>query len=151
MPTLIENKKARHDFEILETLEAGIALSGQEVKSLRSGRGSLAGAHVTVRGGEAYLLNANIPPYQPRNAPRDYEAERPRRLLFSRKELSKLARCEAQGGLTIVPLLVYTKGRFLKLSIAIVRGKKKYDKRETLKKRGAEREIKRELKRHFNI
>ena len=144
--TLIINKKAHFNYEIMETFEAGISLFGQEVKSLKKSQGSLLGAHVIVRGGEAYIVGMHIPPYQPNNTPKEYDPDRTRQLLLTKKELGELALAEAQKGLTIVPISVYSKGRKLKLKIAIARGKKKYDKRETLKKRDAEREINRTLK-----
>ena len=144
---LILNKKAHFNYELMETFEAGIELLGQEVKSLKKNQGSILGAHVIVRGGEAYIVGMHIPPYQPNNTPKDYDPDRTRRLLLTKKELNELTGAEAQKGLTIVPISVYSKGRKLKLQIAIARGKKKYDKRETLKKRAAEREIARTLKR----
>ena len=143
---LIQNKKAYFNYEILEKIEAGIELLGFEVKSLKKGQGSLEGSHVTIRGNEAFIVNMQIPPYQPANTPKDYNPIRNRRLLVTKKEMERLSKEEAQKGLTIVPLSVYNKGRKLKLEIAIVRGKKKYDKRQTIKKRDVEREIKRDLK-----
>ena len=106
-------------------------------------RGALDGAHVTVRGGEAYLINSEIPPFQPRNMPEDYDPRRNRRLLLTKKELTQLAGMESRKGLTIVPVSVYTKGRKLKIKIAVVRGKKKHDKREKIKKKDFERRKKR--------
>ena len=150
MPTLIHNKKVHFDYEILEEFEAGIELLGFEVKSLRAKRGSLEGAHVTIRGGEAFLINAEIPPYQPSNTPKDYDPKRRRKLLLTKKEISLLAGKEAQKGLTLVPISLYTKGRHIKLSFGIARGKKKYDKRETIKKRDTERDVARELK-HYGF
>lgn len=146
MANLVENKKARLNYEILETFEAGLELLGFEVKSLRNQHGKLDGAHVVVRGGEAYVVGMTIPPYQPSNTPAGYEPDRSRRLLLTKKELSELAKMESQKGLTIVPLSVYNKGRHLKLSVAVARGRKKYDKREVLKKRDTEREMRRTLK-----
>jgi SsrA-binding protein len=143
---LIQNRKAYFNYEILEKIEAGIELLGFEVKSLKNGQGSLEGAHVTVRGSEAFVINMQIPPYQPANTPKEYDPLRNRRLLLTKKEISDLAGAEGQKGLTIVPISVYNKGRKLKIEIAIVRGKKKYDKRETIKKRDTEREIRRDLK-----
>lgn len=142
---LISNKKALFDYEILEKIEAGIELLGFEVKSLKAGQGSLLGSHITVRGSEAFVINMNVPPYQPANTPKDYDPMRNRKLLLTKKEISHLSGEEAQKGLTIVPLSVYNKGRKLKLEIAIVRGKKKYDKRESIKKRDSDREIRRSL------
>lgn len=143
---LIYNKKITADYEILETFEAGIELLGLEVKSLRKNQGSLLGAHITVRGGEVFLIAANIPPYQTNNTPNDYEPERNRRILLSKEEIKKLAAIEAKKGLTIVPISVYNKGKKIKIKIAIVRGKKKYDKREDIKKREVDRDIRREFK-----
>ena len=119
---------------------------GLEVKSLKKGQGSLVGARVSVRGNEVFVVNMNIPPYQPKNTPKDYDVERPRKLLLGKKEIVELSKIESQKGLTIVPLSVYNKGRKLKLEIAVVRGKKKYDKRESIKKRNTDREIRRSLK-----
>jgi SsrA-binding protein len=143
---LVQNKKARLNYEILETLEAGIELLGFEVKSLRGKQGSLDGAHVIVRGGEAYVVGMSIPPFQSGNTPADYELTRTRRLLLTQKELAELSGTERQKGLTIVPLAVYNKGRKLKLAIGIARGKKKYDKRAVLKEKDTKREIQRTLK-----
>ncbi|MEK7062774.1 MAG: SsrA-binding protein SmpB [Patescibacteria group bacterium] len=143
---LIQNKKVYFDYEILQKLEAGIELLGFEVKSLKKGQGALAGSRVSVRGNEAFVVNMNIPPYQPKNTPKDYDAERTRKLLLGKKEILEVNKGEGQKGLTIVPLSVYNKGRKLKLEIAVVRGKKKYDKRESIKKRNTDREIRRSLK-----
>lgn len=143
---LIEHKRARFDFEILDTIEAGLVLFGTEVKSLRNGQGKLEGAHVVVRGGEAFLVGAHIPPFQAKNVPADYDPERSRRLLITREQIAELSQKSDRQGLTIVPLSVYNKGRNLKLSIGVARGKKKYDKRETLKARDTKRSIERKLK-----
>ncbi len=141
-----ENRKARFNYEILEKYEAGIELLGVEVKSVRGGQMSLEGAFVIVRGGEAYLINANIPPYQAKNTPKDYDVLRNRRLLLTKKEIAGLAGSEKNKSLTIVPISVYNKNRKIKMEIALVKGKKKFDKRETLKKRETDREIRREYK-----
>lgn len=144
--TLIKDKKINFDYEILETLEAGIKLHGLEVKSLREKRGSLTGSYVTIKKNEAFLVGANIPPFQPANKPKEYDPLRSRKLLLSKKEISYLLGKEKQKGLTIVPVSMYNAGRNIKVSIAIVRGKKKFDKRETLKKRDIERDLGRTLK-----
>ncbi len=144
---LIENKKARLNYEILEEFEAGLELLGGEVKSLRAGHGKLEGAHVVIRNGEAYLVGASIPPYQPSNTDKGYDPERTRRLLLSKKELKSLMGQGEQKGLTIVPIRVYNKGKNLKLLIGVARGRKKYDKRAVLKERDTKREIQRTLKR----
>ena len=144
MPTLIDHKKAHFNYEILEKYEAGIELYGFEVKSLKKGQGSLDGAYVIVRGGEAFIVNMNVPPYQEKNTPKGYEPRRNRKLLMNRKEIAELASVET-GGLTIVPISVYNKGPLVKVGIAIVRGKKKFDKRESIKKRETDRSTRREF------
>ena len=146
MATYLATKKIKFNYEIMGRFEAGIELFGFEVKSLRKKQGSLEGSHVTVRGGEVFLIGATIPPYQPLNTPEEYDPKRNRRLLLTKKEIAKLAGLESKKGLTIVPISVYSKNRKLKVEIAIVRGKKKYDKREVLKKREAKRNIERTLK-----
>ena len=146
MANLIEHKRAHYDFEILEQFEAGLQLFGTEVKSLREHRGKLEGAHITVRGGEAFLMNAEIPPFQAANVGKGYEPTRNRRLLLTQKELKELAKAEEEKGLTLVPLSMYNKGRMIKLRLAIARGKKKGDKREAIKKRESLRDIARAVK-----
>ena len=143
---LIENKRVGFDYAVLEEIEAGLELLGIEVKSLRAGHGSLKGARVGARGGEAYLVGASIPAWQIANAPKSYDPERTRRLLLSRKEIARVASAEGEKGLTIVPLKVYNRGRNLKLAIAIARGKKKEDKRHTIRAREEKRSIERTLK-----
>lgn len=145
MTTFASNSKARFDYEILETLSAGLELLGSEVKSVRGGKISLAGSFIGVRGKEAFLLSADIPAYQPKNASKDYDSTRPRKLLLTKPEVEKLANAEGTKGLTIVPISVYNKGRFIKLDLGIARGKKKFDKRESIKKRDVERDLKRTL------
>lgn len=144
--TLIKNKKATLKFSPLENFAAGIELSGYEVKALRAKQGSLDGSRVVVRGGEAFLVGMTIPAYQPANAPKSYDPEHPRKLLLTKKELATLAAEESKKGLTIIPLEVYTTGRFIKVRIAISRGKGKADRREDLKERDATREAGRILR-----
>jgi SsrA-binding protein len=139
MTTLIDYAKARFDYEILESFEAGIELLGFEVKSLKLKRGSLEGSYVVVHGGEAFLQNMLVPPYQEKNTPKEYEPRRPRRLILSKKEIAGFA--NAGKGLTIVPISIYTKRNLIKVQVAIVRGKKKYDKRESIKRRETDREM----------
>ena len=141
-----ENRKAHFNYEIMEKYEAGIELLGVEVKSVRGGQMSLEGAFVIIRGSEAFLINANIPPYQVKNSPKDYDPLRNRKLLLTKKEINELAGSEKNKSLTIVPISVYNKNRKIKVEIALVKGKKKFDKRETLKKRDTDREIRREYK-----
>ena len=147
MGSYAENRKARFNYEILEKYEAGIELLGVEVKSVRGGQMSLEGAFVIARGGEAYLINANIPPYQVKNTPKDYDPLRNRKLLLTKKELASLSGVENSNGLTIIPLSVYNKGGKLKLVLALARGKKKFDKRQKIKERETKREVDRTLKR----
>lgn len=144
--TLVEYKKAFLKFAPVETFSAGLELIGSEVKALRSKLGSLDGARVVVRGGEAFIVGMTIPPYQAANTAKTYDPERARRLLLTKKELHTLLIEEAKKGLTIIPLEVYTTGRLVKARIAIVRGKGKADRREDLKKRDASRETTRVLK-----
>ncbi len=138
------NRRARFDYEILEKMEAGLKLSGHEVKSARAGKVSLKGSFITMHEGEAYLTNAHISPYQPKNIPLPYDPHRPRKILLKKKELKSLI--GRQKGLTIIPLKLYTKRHLIKLEIALARGKKKIDKRETIKKREAERTIRRAIR-----
>ncbi len=143
--SLIYNKKINLDYEILESFEAGIELLGLEVKSLRGNQGSLLGAHITVRGGEAFIIGMNIPPFQIKNTPKEYDPKRNRKLLLKKSEIQNLATLEAKNGLTIVPVSVYNKSTKIKVEIAVVRGKKKFDKREDMKKRTVDRDIRREF------
>ncbi len=146
MSTLISNKKASFDYELLEQFSAGAELFGYEVKSLRAGKGKLEGAHVLVRGGEAYLVGASIAPFQAVNTPKSYDPERPRRLLLTKKERNTLLGADSAKGLTIVAISWYTKGRYIKLALAIARGKKKQDKREDIKEKETKRIMARVLK-----
>jgi len=143
---LLTNKKARFDFEILKEFEAGLELLGTEVKSLRNKRGNLAGSRVLVRGNEAFLVGATISPWQEANAPKDYDPERPRKLLLKKKELAELSGADTQKGLTLVPISLYNSGRKLKLTFGLARGKKKHDKRQIIKERESKRKINRTLK-----
>jgi SsrA-binding protein len=146
MANYAENRKARFNYEILEKYECGIELLGIEAKSIRDGGISLEGAFVIVRGGEAFLINANIRPYQVNNTPKDYDPLRNRKLLLTKKEITELAGNEKNKSLTMVPISVYNKGRKIKLEVALVKGKKPRDKRESIKKRDTERELGRRLK-----
>lgn len=143
---LLENKKVHLNYEILETFEAGLVLFGYEVKSIRKGQGSLDGGRVIARGGEAFLVGVTVPAWQVANAPKTYDSERPRKLLLSKGQILQVAEAEGSSGLTIVPLSVYNKGRNLKLSLGIARGKKKYDKRQDIKKRDEIRSMRRASK-----
>jgi len=145
MRIFTENKKAYFNYNILEKFEAGLVLLGQEVKSIRLGRMKLEGSYVILRNEEPYLIGAKIPPYQPKNAPSDYNPEKSRKLLLSKSEIKYLIGKTSKTGLTLIPLKVYSNGAKIKLEFAIAKGKKKYDKREDIKKRESEREISREM------
>ncbi len=146
MAVFAENRKARFDYEIIDTVETGIELFGFEVKSVRQGGARLAGSYVKVLGGELFLVGSNVSPYQSGNTPADYDAERMRKLLVTKKEMAEFERKHKSDRLTLVPLKLYSVGRRIKCEIGLVRGKKKYDKRESIKKRDTEREIRRTLK-----
>ncbi len=146
MTTYIRNKKATFDYEILERFEAGLVLHGYEVKAIRSGNVSLNGAYIILKDDAAYLKGATVSYYQEANTPTSYNPERERKLLLSKKELTKLQKELNTAGLTIVPISLYNKKSKIKLEIALVRGKKKGDKRETLKKRDSKRAVDRLLK-----
>ncbi len=137
---IARNRKARHVYEILETYEAGLVLKGTEVKSLRAGKASLGEAYVRVRNDEAWLENCHIPPYD-HGGHENHEPLAPRKLLLGKREIRKLAAAVQQKGLTIVPLQLYFRGAWVKVEIAVARGKKLHDKRESLKKTQAKREI----------
>jgi len=149
--SLIQNKKVYLNYEIQETFSAGVKLFGFEVKSLRKKQGSLEGAYIIARGNEAFLIGATIPPYQPSNTPENYDPTRNRKLLLTKKEIERLLSFEKQKGLTIVPISVYNKGVKIKIEIGVAKGKKKYDKRESIKKKDTERDLKRTLKRNINL
>jgi SsrA-binding protein len=143
MPVLVKNKKAFFDYHILEKMEAGIVLLGKEVKSVRQGKASLVGSYVSIDDNECFLVNAHISPYQPNNTPQDYDPRRKRKLLLSRKQIDYLSGKKKERGISIIPLSVYTKKRLIKLEIGVGRGKKKYDKREALKRKTIDRDLRR--------
>lgn len=144
--SLIKNKKYGLKYEIVEKFEAGIELLGTEVKTIQEGHGAIDAAYVIIRGGEAYLINADIRAYQPKNAPKDFEPTRSRRLLLTKKEIRRLDGTTKQKGLTIIPISMYNKKKKIKVEIAVARGKKEYDKRETIKKRESAKNIERIIK-----
>ena len=146
MPTHALNKRARHDYELLDKLEAGLELLGTEVKSVREGNVSLRGAFVTIHNDEAYLTNATIPPWQVKNAPAEYDPVRPRKLLIKKSQLKSLIGAKQAQGLTIIPIRVYTKGPRVKLEIALARGKRKYDKKQAKRERDIRRDVDRLLR-----
>ncbi|HEY8019968.1 MAG TPA: SsrA-binding protein SmpB [Thermoanaerobaculia bacterium] len=137
---LAANRRARHDFEILETFEAGLVLSGTEVKAARSGKVQLKDSHVDFKDGQAFLVGVHISPYSHGNR-ENHEPERPRRLLLKRREIDKLFGRTLLRGLTVVPLSVYLKGNWIKVEIALAQGKKLYDKRATERQKTMDREV----------
>lgn len=146
MPTYAINKKAKFDYEILETLEAGLMLQGHEVKSIRNKQIKLTGAYVSIRNSECFLKQAHISAYPYAGIMEKYDPEHERKLLLNKQEIAYLQGKLNEKGLTIVPLSVYSKGPHIKVELGIARGKKKYDKREVIKKRDIERDIRKELK-----
>jgi SsrA-binding protein len=152
MVVLAENKKAYYNYKILEKFEAGISLIGQEVKSIKTRGLNLAGSYVVLKGitksgrPEAFWIGAKISPYQPKNIPSNYNPERTRKLLLKKTEINYLIGKTKQKGLTLIPLRIYTKNGKIKLEFGVAQGKKKFDKRELIKKREVEKEIKRTLK-----
>jgi len=143
--TVTTNRRAYHNYHILDGLEAGIALTGTEIKSIRDGRVNLSDAYVRPERGELWLLNAHIARYQA-GSYLSHEPTRPRRLLLHRKEINELASKVAEKGLTLLPTRLYLKGSRAKVEIALARGKKLYDKRESIMRREVEREIERAVK-----
>lgn len=146
MAILVENKKATFSYEVMDKYQAGIELLGHEVKSLKDKRGNLSGSYIVIRGGEAFLIGLDIPPYQANNTSENYDQMRPRRLLLTKKELQNLVEIENQKGLTLIPISLYNIEKNVKVEFAVGRGKKTRDKRETIKRREADREIHRTLK-----
>lgn len=133
------NPRAHFDYEILEIIEAGVVLEGHEVKAIKTGKASIKGSYVKILNKEPFLIGATISPYQPANTPKNYDPQRSHKLLLSKKEISKLIGLSQSQGLTLVPLKFYSKRGLIKLLVGIARGKKKYDKRETIKKRDVAR------------
>ncbi|MBD3238682.1 MAG: SsrA-binding protein SmpB [Candidatus Moranbacteria bacterium] len=142
----VVNKKARYHYEILEDYEAGMVLSGAEVKSIKNGNIDLKGAYVSLKDQEPYLINARVPLYQYANDQDDYDASRDKKLLLNKKEIKSLIGKLKQKGLTLLPIKVYTRRGRVKLKIALVRGKTTYDKRQAIKKRDAQKEIEQRFK-----
>ncbi len=147
MKVYSENKKAGFDYEILERFEAGLVLFGQEVKSIKTGHINLAGAYVALRGEEPFLVGVKVPPYQPNNAGADFGEERERKVLLNKKEINYLIGKTKVKGFALIPLKIYDNNGRIKLEFGLAKGKRKYDKKEKIKKRDADREVNRELSR----
>ena len=146
MATFVDNRKAYFNYTIEDKFEAGIELEGFEVKSIRKGQANLTGAFCIVRGKEVFIVGMHISPYQVANMPKEYDPIAPRKLLLNKKEIKVLQDADKAKGLTLVPLSLYSKGRMIKIEIAIAKGKKLHDKRESIKKRDTDREMRRTLK-----
>lgn len=147
MPTLARHPRATFDYDILERLEAGIELSGAEVKAAKAGHVSLKGAYVALRGGRAYLWGAHISHYAPAGDKGGYDPTRSRVLLLRKSEIRRMAGRIEAGGLTLIPLSFYTKAGLVKVELGLARGKKKYEKRAAIRKREAEREARAAMRR----
>jgi SsrA-binding protein len=143
---VVSNRKARHEYHILDTFEAGISLKGTEVKSLRKGNANLLDSYAVVKNGEVWLLGLHISPYEQGNI-NNHEPTRTRKLLLQRKQIRKLIGNVREKGLTLIPLSIYFKGPYAKIELALAQGKKHYDKREAISRRDAERELRQRLKR----
>jgi SsrA-binding protein len=143
--SIAENRKAFHDFHLLESFEAGVALLGTEVKAIREGRVNLRDSFARVENGEVFLYNVNISPYSHRGYA-DHEALRPRKLLLHKDEIRKLIGKTVEKGMTLVPVRMYFKKGRVKVAISLAKGKKEYDKRETVKRREADRETRAAIK-----
>lgn len=144
--TIVTNRKARHDYDIEETYEVGIALTGSEIKSVRAGRVNLRGSYARIANGEVFLYEAHISPYEQSGIYFNHEPMRPRKLLLHRQEISRLEGKVREKGLTLVPLRMYFRGRYAKLELGVARGKKVYDKRDDIARREAQREMDRAMK-----
>lgn len=143
--TIIDNRKARHEYEFLEKFEAGIELKGTEVKSLRAGKASLVDAFARIEQGEVWLYNLHISPYDFGNI-NNHEEKRPRRLLLHKSEIARLYAAVREKGLTLIPVRLYFSQALVKVELALARGKKLYDKRDTMAERDSKRQIERALK-----
>ena len=146
MKSLAINKRARFDYDLTDRYEAGLVLTGQEVKSIKTGHVSLKGSFVTMKNGEFYLTHASVPAYKFAGNISNYDPTRPRKLLLKKSEINTLLGKSRSAGLTLVPIRVYTKKRLIKLEFGVGRGKKKYDKREDIKRKESKRKLDRAIK-----
>lgn len=145
---IAQNRKARYDYTILDTIEAGIVLQGTEIKSIRAGRINLKDGYASIRDGEIWLVNVHISPFEQGNQ-FNHDPVRPRKLLMKKKQIDRLIGEVKQGGITLVPLKVYIKNGFAKVLIGLAKGKKQYDKRETIKRRDQDRQLRRAIKDNY--
>ncbi|MCC5890077.1 MAG: SsrA-binding protein SmpB [Alkalibacterium sp.] len=145
---IAQNRKARYEYTILDTIEAGIVLQGTEIKSIRAGRINLKDGYASIRNGEIWLVNVHISPFEQGNQ-FNHDPVRPRKLLMKKKQIDRLIGEVKQGGITLVPLKVYIKNGFAKVLIGLAKGKKQYDKRETIKRRDQDRQLRRAIKDNY--
>ncbi len=145
---IITNRKARRDYEIIETREVGVSLLGTEVKSLRAGKVNLADCYAAIENGEVFLFNLHISPYE-QSARENHDPTRKRRLLLHKKEIGRLFSATMEKGFTLIPLRIYFKGPYVKIELATARGRKKYDKRDAIAKKEADRAIERAHRRQM--
>jgi SsrA-binding protein len=146
MNILAKNKRASFDYELQEKFEAGLVLTGSEVKSIKTGHVSLKGSFITRKGSELFLTNANIPIYKFSGSAKNYDPIRPRKILLKKSEIKNLIGKMSVQGLTLVPICVYTKRKLIKLEFAVGRGKKQFDKRQAIAKREEKRRVESQLK-----
>jgi SsrA-binding protein len=144
--TIAVNRQARHEYDILETYEAGLALTGSEIKSIRAGRVNLRGGYARVKDGELWLMDVHIAPYLESGRHFGHSPTRPRRLLMHRREINRLSGRLETAGLTLIPLRLYIRGRWAKVELGLCRGRRLHDRREAIARREARREIEREWK-----
>ncbi len=144
--TVADNRRARFDYDLMERIEAGLALTGTEIKSVRAGQANIRDAYAQIRGGEMWLQNMHVAPWSG-GGPWNHEPMRPRRLLLNRREIDRFSRQVLQKGLTIVPLRLYIKGHHAKVEVALAKGRRRYDKRQAIMRRETEREIGRAMRR----
>jgi SsrA-binding protein len=145
----IINPGVNYHYQILEKFEAGIELKGFEVKAIKNNQGSLRGAYISYKNNELYLVNFNLPPYQPKNTPKDYQQDRDRKLLLKKGEINYLASKLKEKGYTLIPLQIYSKNNLIKVEIALAKGLKKYEKKEKIKEREFRKIKSRIEKRHY--
>lgn len=146
MVTYLRNKMATFNYDVLDKYEAGISLLGTEVKSIKLNQGSLKESYVIIENNELFLIKSHVPAFQPGNTGPGYDPYQKRKLLLSKKEIAEIIRKKHEAGLTVIPISMYSKGNKIKIEIALARGKKKHDKRQSIKKRDVERDIGRMLK-----
>ena len=151
MKILSENRKAFYEYNILEKFEGGLVLLGQEVKSIKTGHINLSGSYIIIKQEEPFLVGTKVPPYQPKNMKSDYNEERDRKVLLTKKEITHLLGKSKQKGFSLIPLQIFEKNGKVKIAFGLAQGKKKHDKKEKIKRRDIERETRRDLAREWQL